>query len=174
MLHVKICFASKIWVKYHLVPFCQSFEFLPTNNMVLKILIIFSTTFIQLVFNLNIAGECIFSEFIGSVPAKGINTWWESSQMKNFEIWQKKWYRISKNIQIYLTWFAPSNSISNCQKNDLCLWNTFYPDSKMCLMYSECKTVDRNRCSNCVTNPKNLPKVRCDAKGICKVSFFFL
>ena len=54
--------------------------------MILKIVIILSTAFIQLAINLNIAGECIFSEFIGSVPAKGINKWCESSQKKIFNM----------------------------------------------------------------------------------------
>ena len=66
--------------------------------MILKIVIILITTFFQLAVNLNIAGECIFSEFIGSVPAKGINKWCESNQKINLTGRNDKsqWLRCAK------------------------------------------------------------------------------
>ena len=89
--------------------------------MILKIVIILSTAFIQLAINLNIAGECIFSEFIGSVPAKGINKWCESSQKKIFNM-QKQ----IQTFKIQIFDLIRPQKVYQIAKPTICVYGTHF------------------------------------------------
>ena len=57
----------------------------------------------------------------------------------------------------------------SCDENIECHSSTFNPNLNVCLMYSECESIDSVQCTNCLTYKKALSIGECYNPGFCKV-----
>ena len=57
----------------------------------------------------------------------------------------------------------------SCDENYECHSSTFNPNLNVCVMYSECESIDSVQCANCLTYKKALSAGECYNPGFCKV-----
>ena len=63
---------------------------------------------------------------------------------------------------------TPRKCLYHCQETTGCEWFTFYPDTKTCVVLSDCLRLNQTSyCPDCVSGEEECPEVVCGAKGKC-------